>query len=204
MRASKREILWGVALVALAILSYEFLNHSGRHRLLELTTDFDRAMPLVPAFVVPYLSFIPLVFVVVPWLSLRSGLVFKTFTVSMFVSQMILNVLYLLVPATVVRPEITSNDIFSILLRDLVWKLDEPLNTFPSNHVTFSVLAIFALAKLKLQTRWLLPMQIWFGLICVSTLLVYQHVLLDLVSGVTIGALVFLIVWNVFNRSSNN
>jgi membrane-associated phospholipid phosphatase len=70
--------------------------------------------------------------------------------------------------------------------------------------VTFSVLAIFALAKLKLQTRWLLPMQIWFGLICVSTLLVYQHVLLDLVSGVTIGALVFLIVWNVFNRSSNN
>ncbi|MFM1795432.1 MAG: hypothetical protein RLZZ340_109 [Actinomycetota bacterium] len=192
-RATGKDIIWGVAWVLLAILSYEVLNHSGRHRLIDISTDFDRAMPLVPAFVITYLSFIPLVFIFVPVLALRSGLVFRAYTLSIFVAQMILNVLYLLVPATVVRPTIETNDIFSILLRDLVWQLDEPLNTFPSNHVTLSVIAIFALASLKLGRWWVLPLQLWLGVVCISTLLVYQHVVLDLIAGVVIGAAVYLL-----------
>lgn len=201
-RATARDILWGVCFIALAVISYEVLNHIGRHRLIDLSTDFDRAVPLVPAFVIPYLSFIPLVFVAVPLIALRSGLVFKTFTLSVFISQMILNVLYIAVPATVVRPEITTDDAFSILLRDLVWKLDEPLNTFPSNHVTLSVLSIFALASPKLGKAWVLPLQIWLGVICVSTLFVHQHVVLDLISGVAIGSLVYLGTQAVLNRQA--
>jgi membrane-associated phospholipid phosphatase len=190
-RTTIKDIALGVAIVALAILSYELLNHVGRPKLIELTTDFDRSMPLVPVFVVPYLSFIPLVFVVLPLLSLRSAAVFRAYCLSLFIAQMIMNVLYLLVPATVVRPTLEGTDVFSVLLRDLVWKLDEPLNTFPSNHVTFSVIAILALTSLKLGRWWVLPLQIWLGLVCVSTLLVYQHVVLDLISGVGIGVLVF-------------
>jgi membrane-associated phospholipid phosphatase len=111
---------------------------------------------------------------------------------------MIMNVLYLLVPATVVRPSLESTDVFSVLLRDLVWKLDEPVNTFPSNHVTFSVIAILALSSLRLESWWVLPLQVWFGLICLSTLLVYQHVVLDLVSGVAIGILVYFATLKLF------
>ena len=177
--------------MASAILSYEVLNHIGRGTLINLSTDFDRAMPLVPVFVVPYLSFIPLVFIVLPLLALRSARVFRAYSLSLFASQMIMNVLYLLVPATVVRPVLESTDVFSVLLRDLVWNLDEPLNTFPSNHVTFSVIAILALAALRLGRWWVLPLQIWLGLVCISTLLVYQHVVVDLVSGVLIGAVVY-------------
>lgn len=190
-RASLKDFIWGVAWVALAILSYEVLNHIGRPRLIEITTDFDRMVPLVPAFVIPYLSFIPLVFVLLPWITLRSRLVFRAYTFSIFIAQMILNVLYIVVPATVVRPTVIGTDVFSVLLRDLVWQLDEPLNTFPSNHVTLSVIAIFALASLKLRKWWVLPLQLWLGVVCVSTLLVYQHVVLDLLSGVVIGSLVF-------------
>ena len=190
-RASFKDFIWGVVLVALAILSYEVLNHIGRPRLIEITTDFDRMVPLVPVFVIPYLSFIPLVFVLLPWITLRSRLVFRAYTLSIFIAQMILNVLYIAVPATVVRPTIEGKDVFSVLLRDLVWKLDEPLNTFPSNHVTLSVIAIFALSSLKLRKWWVLPMQLWLGVVCISTLLVYQHVVLDLVAGVVIGAAVY-------------
>ena len=171
-RATRKDIAWGAAFIASAILSYEILNHIGRGTLINLSTDFDRAMPLVPMFVVPYLSFIPLVFIVPPLLALRSARVFRAYSLSLFASQMIMNVLYLLVPATVVRPALESTDVFSVLLRDLVWKLDEPLNTFPSNHVTFSVIAVFALAALKLGKWWVLPLQICLGLVCVSTLLV--------------------------------
>lgn len=190
-RASLKDFIWGVVWVALAILTYEVLNHIGRPRLIEITTDFDRMMPLLPAFVIPYLSFIPLVFVLLPWMTLRSRNVFRAYTLAIFIAQMILNVLYIVVPATVVRPTVVGTDVFSVLLRDLVWQLDEPLNTFPSNHVTLSVIAIFALASLKLRRWWVLPLQLWLGVVCISTLLVYQHVVLDLISGVVIGALVF-------------
>lgn len=193
-RATVKDVVWGVAWVALAILTYEVLNHAGRPKLIDISTDFDRAMPFVPAFVIPYLSFIPIVFVILPWIALRSRQVFRDYTFSIFVAQMILNLLYLVVPATVVRPEVVGSEIFSVLLRDLVYKLDQPLNTFPSNHVTLSVIAMFALAHLKLGKWWVLPLQIWLGVVCISTLLVYQHVVLDLISGVAIGALVFALV----------
>ncbi len=200
-RATRKNLAWGVACIALAILSYEILNHVGRGTLIDLSTDFDRAMPLVPVFVVPYLSFIPLVFVVLPVLALRSSLVFRAYCLALFIAQMIMNVLYLLVPATVVRPTLESTDAFSVLLRDLVWKLDEPLNTFPSNHVTFSVIAILALASLKLGKWWVLPLQVWLGLVCISTLLVYQHVVLDLISGVAIGMAVFWGTWRAMSQA---
>jgi membrane-associated phospholipid phosphatase len=117
---------------------------------------------------------------------------------------MILNVLYVLVPATVLRPTIESNDIFSTLLRDMVWQLDEPVNTFPSNHVTLSVIAILTLASLKLGHWWVLPLQLWLGLVCISTLLVYQHVVLDLIAGVAIGIAVYLGISKVLMRRAKS
>lgn len=203
-RATLIDVVWGISWVLLAILSYQVLNRIGRDYLIDISTEFDQAIPLVPAFVIPYLSFIPIVFVFVPAMALRSSLVFRSYTLSIFVAQMILNVLYVLVPATVLRPTIESNDIFSTLLRDMVWQLDEPVNTFPSNHVTLSVIAILTLASLKLGHWWVLPLQLWLGLVCISTLLVYQHVVLDLIAGVAIGIAVYLAISKVLMRRANS
>jgi membrane-associated phospholipid phosphatase len=203
-RATLKDVVWGISWVLLAILSYQVLNRIGRDYLIDISTEFDQAMPLVPAFVIPYLSFIPIVFVFVPAMALRSSLVFRSYTLSVFVAQMILNVLYVLVPATVLRPTIESNDIFSTLLRDMVWQLDEPVNTFPSNHVTLSVIAILTLASLKLGRWWVLPLQLWLGLVCISTLLVYQHVVLDLIAGVAIGISVYLAISKVLMRRAKS
>jgi membrane-associated phospholipid phosphatase len=203
-RATLKDVVWGISWVLLAILSYQVLNRIGRDYLIDISTEFDQAIPLVPAFVIPYLSFIPIVFVFVPAMALRSSLVFRSYTLSVFVAQMILNVLYVLVPATVLRPTIESNDIFSTLLRDMVWQLDEPVNTFPSNHVTLSVIAILTLASLKLGHWWVLPLQLWLGLVCISTLLVYQHVVLDLIAGVAIGIAVYLAISKVLMRRAKS
>lgn len=203
-RATLNDVVWGISWVLLAILSYQVLNRIGRDYLIDISTEFDQAIPLVPAFVIPYLSFIPIVFVFVPAMALRSSLVFRSYTLSIFVAQMILNVLYVLVPATVLRPTIESNDIFSTLLRDMVWQLDEPVNTFPSNHVTLSVIAILTLASLKLGHWWVLPLQLWLGLVCISTLLVYQHVVLDLIAGVAIGIAVYLMISKVLMRRAKS
>jgi membrane-associated phospholipid phosphatase len=151
--------------------------------------------------VFPYLSFIPLVFVVVPLLALRSKQVFMSYATAVFAAQMVLNALYLLVPATVSRPELTGTDVFSVLLRDLVWGLDEPINTFPSNHVALSVIAMLALAQLGLNKSLVLVLQLWLGVICISTLLVHQHVIWDVLAGAAIGALAYLATARIYGRS---
>jgi membrane-associated phospholipid phosphatase len=177
----------------IAVSTYELLNHVGRDHLIDISLPIDRQIPVVPIFVIPYLSFIPILFVVVPVILWRRPEDFKRFGLVVLITQMILNILYLVVPATLVRPEISGSDPFTVLLRDLVWKLDEPINTFPSNHVALSVVAILTLGFISGWRKYRL-LQVWLLLVCASTLFVHQHVVLDVIGGVICGGAVTLLI----------
>ncbi len=194
-RAIEKHHWLGILWLVLAGGSYFVINRLPRGELIDMSTDFDRALPTVPVFVVPYLSFLPLVFFAMPLLLWRNERLFRNFTLSVLLAQAVMNVLYLAVPATLVRPELAGDDVFTVLLRDLVWVIDQPLNTFPSNHVALSVISIVVLALLPsgFKRYWLA--MLWFALICVSTLMTHQHVIADVISGVLLGALVPLILW---------
>jgi membrane-associated phospholipid phosphatase len=183
----------GAAYLFIAVVSYEILNHIGRDHLIDISLPIDRQIPVVPIFVIPYLSFIPILFVVVPVILWRRPEDFKRFGLVVLITQMILNILYLVVPATLVRPEISGSDPFTVLLRDLVWKLDEPINTFPSNHVALSVVAILTLGFISGWRKYRL-LQVWLLLVCASTLFVHQHVVLDVIGGVICGGAVTLLI----------
>ncbi|MCX8528443.1 MAG: phosphatase PAP2 family protein [Rhodoluna sp.] len=182
----------GALYLFLAVATYELLNHVGRDHLIDISLPIDKEIPVLPIFVIPYLSFIPILFVVVPVILWKRPDDFKRFGLVVLVTQMILNVLYLVVPATLVRPELSGSDPFTVLLRDLVWKLDEPINTFPSNHVALSVVAILTLGFISGWRKYRL-LQVWLLLVCASTLFVHQHVVLDVIGGVVCGAAVTLL-----------
>ena len=191
-----RDHWWAITYLFIAVATYEVLNHLGRDHLIDISLPIDKQIPVLPIFVIPYLSFIPILFVVVPAILWKRPGDFKRFGLVVFVTQMILNVLYLVVPATLVRPEIAGSDPFTVLLRDLVWELDEPINTFPSNHVALSVVAILTLGFVSgWRKYWAL--QVWLLLVCASTLFVHQHVVLDVIGGVASGGVVAVLA----NRS---
>jgi membrane-associated phospholipid phosphatase len=179
----------GILWLVLAGGSYFVINRLPRGELIDMSTDFDRALPTWPIFVVPYLSFLPIVFIVLPLILWRNEKLFRVFTLSVLAAQVVMNICYLLIPATLVRPELQGSDIFTVLLRDVVWVIDQPLNTFPSNHVALSVLAIVVLAWLPQGFRLFWWLQLWLALVAVSTLLTHQHVIADLLSGLILGAL---------------
>lgn len=185
-----------ISYLAIAVATYELLNHIGRDHLIDISLPIDRQIPVLPIFVIPYLSFIPILFVVVPAILWRKPEEFKRFGLVVLVTQMILNVLYLLVPATLVRPSISGSDPFTVLLRDLVWQFDEPINTFPSNHVALSVVAILTLGFISGWRKYRL-LQVWLLLVCASTLFVHQHVVLDVFGGVVCGGAVTLLTWRL-------
>ena len=180
----------GILWLVLAGGSYFVINRLPRGELIDMSTDFYRALPTWPIFVVPYLSFLPIVFIVLPLILWRNEKLFRVFTLSVLTAQVVMNICYLLIPATLVRPELQGSDIFTVLLRDVVWVIDQPLNTFPSNHVALSVLAIVVLAWLPQGFKRFWCLQLWLALVAVSTLLTHQHVIADLISGLILGALV--------------
>jgi hypothetical protein len=54
----------GVLYLALAVGTYEVLNHIGRSHLIDISTPLDEQIPVIPIFVIPYLSFLPILFIV--------------------------------------------------------------------------------------------------------------------------------------------
>jgi len=95
---------------------------------------------------------------------------------------------YLAFPTYVIRPEITSNDIFSKAI-GLLYQADKAYNAAPSGHALYTTLIFLYLALWKPNFRY-----VWFlgaALILASTLLTKQHDVLDLVSGLTLGVVVY-------------
>jgi membrane-associated phospholipid phosphatase len=190
-KAQRKDMVFMAICLALAIGSYEITNWLPRQAdLISLATPVDNAWPLMPIFVIPYLSFIPIVFLFVPWLLAKDRLAFRQYGLALLVTQLVLDVLYFVVPATVLRPVLKVTDAFSWLLSDLVWKLDNPVNTFPSNHVAFSTIAAIFIFRSTLDRNWIIFAELWFAAISVSTLFTHQHVLADAIAGMAISTTV--------------
>lgn len=83
--------------------------------------------------------------------------------------------------------------LFSWVLVHVIYGNDQPLNGFPSNHVTWSVVSILALWRLRkriARTAWALIA--WFILILPATVFLAQHFLIDIYGGIFVA---FSVYW---------
>jgi membrane-associated phospholipid phosphatase len=187
-RASKFEIVMVFAGIAAAMASYFLFNRlTPLSEPLHMNTWVDQHLPIVPVFVVPYLSFHVLAMVVVPVLSLKAGgrQAFLTNGLAIIIGQLILDVAYLCFQTEVPRVPVKGNDPFTWLLVHVVYGNDRPLNGFPSNHVTWSVISIIALWRLRTRIpRTSRILGIWFLLIIPATVLLRQHYVIDIYGGI--------------------
>lgn len=197
---------WGVALVflgiVLAFLTYEIFNKATySFEPLIMKGWLDEKIPVVSIFVIPYLSFHVLAALVVPLLSLKIGS-YKAFLVNgiaIIVGQLCLDVAYAFFQTQVPRTEVDDSSPFNWILVHVIYGNDQPLNGFPSNHVTWSVISIIALWRLRSfapKTSWIL--MLWFALILPATVFLHQHYLIDIYGGIFVAftaywALSFLI-----------
>jgi membrane-associated phospholipid phosphatase len=177
--------------ILLAFASYEYFNKiTPNHPPLVMRSWVDAQLPLVPVLVIPYLSFHLLAAIAVPWLSLK-GLGLKAFLsngVALIVSQLALDIAYYLFQTEVPRPRISDTPLFNWILVHVVWGNDRPLNGFPSNHVTWSVISIIALWRLRHRYPKIAGTLIaWFLMIIPATVLLAQHFIIDIYGGVFVA-----------------
>ena len=159
----------------------------------DVSMRVDELIPLDPQWIVVYamiyfIAVIPLFVVWDPRLFRRVFLAFLTLEIISFM-------LFILVPVHMnLRPpisEVTGDDFFSWATR-LCYVVDHPTCCFPSLHVGVSVLAALCCWKVdRVVGRYTLLIA---GLISLSTLMIKQHFLAD----VLLGGVLAMVCYRVF------
>ena len=182
-----------VAVLLLAAL-YMPLNVP-REPLHNVKLPLDDAIPLVPVFVIPYVSLY--LFLGITFIALSSGgdrLGLRITLVAIILTVVVSYLVFLLFQTYVDRPVITQDDMLSRLVAGLYLQ-DRPYNAFPSLHTSLSTLSAISWVRGKGRLR--LWMAAWATLIVVSTIFVKQHYLVDLTGGLILAASSYWVAYYV-------
>lgn len=183
---------------ASVLLSLLFLAvYSGTNWLTSLRSDvgtwyydWERFIPFVPLMVIPYMS-IDLFFVAAPFLC-RDRRELATFCRRVVLAILAAGVCFLIMPLTLAheRPQV---DGWIGALFGWFFAADLPYNLCPSLHIALRTILAETYAR---HTRglWNIASHAWFSLVGFSTLLTYQHHVVDVAGGFVLAALCFYVV----------
>ncbi len=153
-----------------------------------LKIPFDDMIPLVKDMIYIYHMFMPLVFIMGLVLFTYDIETQKIYVVSLIISQLIAYVIYYLFQTDVPRADVSllGDDLASRLIK-FTYSVDNHYSGFPSLHVGNMTSLIFILYKSRLSKKITLPVSVLAVMIALSTVLVKQHVFLDMPAGIVHG-----------------
>lgn len=162
------------------------------HRRVRVHLDVELALPFVPAMVLPYLS-INVLFLLAPFV-LRTRRQLLALTAALAGMTGVAALCFLVLPAETAYAAIRDAGAWAPWV-ELAQLLALPHNLVPSLHVAMSslTLAVYArscaaLGKLMLAT--------WAALIAFSTLLTWQHHLVDVAAGLVLAWLALRFIYD--------
>lgn len=183
--------LWAVCLGGLFFLVYGGTNWitSWRTDVGTLYFQWERQIPFIPILIIPYMS-IDLFFLGSFFLC-TSRRELRTLASRVILAMLLSAMGFLLFPLQFAfeRPPVDGvlGAIFAVLSA-----FDRPYNLIPSLHI--SLLAIIRVVYRQRTRGWArTALEAWLILIAVSTVVTYQHHVLDVVSGGVVGLLAFLL-----------
>ncbi len=149
--------------------------------------EWERRIPFVPFFILPYMS-IDLFFIAAPFLC-RSDRELETFSKRVTLAILIAGVCFLLLPLrfAFARPE--ANGWLGALF-DWFRAMDAPYNLLPSLHAALCLLLVDVYAR-NFRGAWRIAALAWFVFIGVSPLLTYQHHVIDIAGGFILAGYCF-------------
>lgn len=159
----------------------------------------DDLIPFCVWFAIPYYLWFPLLFGVGFYLLLRDSAAFRRYmrflALTFFSSALIW---YLIPNGQDLRPLVLPQENLLTHLMHNIYRVDTHTNVFPSVHVVGSVGAALAVRDCALlrRHRWLPPaICILAACICLSTVFVKQHSILDLLGGLVLAFVVAIPVY---------
>jgi membrane-associated phospholipid phosphatase len=185
----------------LFLFSFYFLSYfliqsviTSGHNLL---TSLDQLIPFVPEFIWIYHTLIP-VFIITTMILIERKSVFYTAFFSVLLASIVMNLFYIYFPVTYPRDmwQLTEPSLSGFFV-ELTRRVDGANNAFPSGHVTLSCLLtlLIGLTNFAKRYNWLQPLYaVWAILIAASTLTLKQHFIVDVVSGIILALMCYLLM----------
>lgn len=183
-----------VLLVIINLIVYEgtqFLMLHAKHW--DLALPLDARIPFRPAWIVIYiLAYLQWVVGYV-LIARESRAHCNRVLAGEIIAKLICMLFFIVLPTRIERPVVEGSGVFAALTR-LIFALDLPGNLFPSIHCLESWICFRGAIGMKRVPRWYAPAMLALSLmVFASTVLVKQHVLVDIPAGVLVAELGLLL-----------
>lgn len=153
----------------------------------DISVSLDNRLPFWPVFIIPYLFAFAqwtVGFIVISRSS--KAYCYKVISGEIF-SKLIVCIIFVLFPTTVFRNEISGQDLCSQVVA-FIYRIDAPTNLFPSIHCLESYICMRTALEMKeVSKKYKTSMIVTGLLVFMSTLLVKQHVVLDVLGAVVVA-----------------
>lgn len=159
----------------------------------DLTTAFDRLVPFVPWTVLIYLGCFIVWFISYLLCALQESEKRRRFFCAEVISKGVCLIFFLLMPTTNVRPEVVDKNFCGFLMNFVYW-IDAPDNLFPSLHCLVSWFCWIGVRKRQdISSIYRCFTLITAIAVCVVTLTTKQHVIADVISGVLLAEVSYML-----------
>ena len=110
---------------------------------MHLNNYFDNMIPFIPAFVIFYVLWYLLLFLI-PLLILKyNKKVFDRYIVTCLIYALFEGIIFILLPTTMTREPLVVDSISTWII-NIIYKVDTPVNLFPSAHCALAILFIIS------------------------------------------------------------
>jgi len=157
---------------------------------------FDEKIPFIPNFIYIYNTFYPFMFLTLLYLFKHDEKTYMKGIISGIIGFIICDIIYLYYPTIMLRPPIPETNALTNLILKITYFFDTPaVNCFPSIHCLFCFQIIFSYLKTKqISLKSKILTIIYSLLIILSTVLVKQHYVFDIISALLICLITNFIV----------
>lgn len=173
------------------------INSVWPQKVYSLATPVDAAIPFIPLMIVPY-SWSIILFCA-SFFMVKTPAQLSLLTRKLILATLFACVVFYVFPAkfSFERPTVSGWTRYGYQFLQIT---DKPFNQLPSLHVAYAVLLGTSLWQLSKSALYRLTLCCICSLIVVSTILTYQHHLLDIAGGLLLAALVL----GIINKLRNN
>ena len=151
--------------------------------------DWERFIPFVPIMIVPYMS-IDLLFVLAPF-TCTDRKELRVLAQRLSAVVIAASICFLIYPLQLAVPRPQAEGFFGEIYNGFT-RLDRPYNLCPSMHIALRTVLAAHFGK-HCRGIMRIAMNLWFCLIGCSTLLLYQHHVIDVVGGFVLAVLVMYV-----------
>ncbi|MEN3942822.1 phosphatase PAP2/dual specificity phosphatase family protein [Prosthecobacter sp. SYSU 5D2] len=160
---------------------------------------WERMIPVVEWMIVPYWS-LDAFFVVAPFLC-RDRNELQVLKKRLVLTNLVAGACFMIIPLELAwqRPQVTEGMFASWF--GAIQAMDAPHNLFPSLHIVLrTIMAVHYARHSSGIIRMML--HVWFSLIGISTLLTWQHHLVDVLGGFLLAAVIFHVIPDAHERKA--